>query len=152
MNAIARFIIRYFFKIAYTAGLVFIILFLSTTKAPSEFGLWKGTPATLAGIASVLVVTGIIGVYFTCRKSFAKTLRSIGLWTLIPGIIALLTSVFGINMIYSLTQKIVSLDVAKPIINSYIDTRVPKVWTLTVVYIFVGLFLYISGVIKQFSY
>lgn len=150
MNAVARFIIRYFFKIVYSFGLVFILLFLSTTKAPSELGLWKGTPTALAGIASLLVIVGVTGVYFTCQKSWAKSLRSLGLWTLIPGIIALLTSVYGANLIYPSVEKAIKLEVAKPIIDTYIDRRVPKVWILTVAYIFVGLFLYIIGVRKQF--
>lgn len=150
MNAVARFIIRYFFKIVYTLGLVFIIFFLSTTKAPSELGLWKGTPAALAGIASILVIVGVIGVYLTCQRSWARSLRSLGLWTLIPGIIALLTSVYGANLVYSLVEKTTRLEITQPIIDAYMDRRVPKVWTLTVAYIFIGLFLYITGVRKQF--
>ena len=150
MNALLRFIIRYVFKFLYSFGLVFIILFLSATKAPSEFGWWKGTPIALAGIALFLVVVGVFGVYFTCRRSWAKSFRSLGLWTLVPGVIALLISVYGANLIYLYVQKIVKLEVAKAIIDAYIEKRVPKVWILTAAYIFIGVLFYSIGVRKQF--
>lgn len=151
MNRLVRFIIRYFFKFLYTLGLVFLLLFLSTTKAPSELGLWQGTPAMLAGIASVLLIIGVVGVYFSCQRAWGKTLRSLGLWTLLPGVIGILISVYGVNLIYSFMEGLVSLDVAKPIIDGYIIRRVPQIFILTIAYIIIGLFLYISGVRKRFG-
>ena len=135
------------FRFFYMFGLSLIIPFvLSLALVPET--IWR-TPINLISGAIILILIGFWGL-LSVEKDLGRTLKFMGLATLIPAFISLFLSLFGEQLILSYLKNIYHVPFTKEIlslIEIYIEKTIPKFGFLTIGYFLLGLLLYVLGII-----
>lgn len=139
MKKIYSLILRPILAFLYILGLSFIIPFLLVTKLPEEIAV-KYNSILFLILSIILLLISVIGTLFI-KENLSKTLKSLAYYSLIPGILSLLTTLFGKDFL----TNIFTSKTLEPIITTYINSRVPKLWFLTIAYILLGIILYFLG-------
>jgi len=135
-------IIEYIARFFYFAGLTALIPLTPLLLFPQKL-----VEAKVAfGIALTLIFIGFFIVYIVSHSK-KVALRSLGLMTLIPGLLA-------VFFIYSGPRRITKLlnmfGEASPFLEKWITTYMPKGWLLASVYIILGCYLiWISYRVKR---
>ncbi len=120
-------------KIFYFAGLTALIPLIPLLLSPSQL-----VEAKYAfGFAIGLIFVGFLLVYWFSHSN-KLALRSLGLMTLIPGLLAVLFSYMGPRRQANLLR---SFGEASPFLEEWIRTYVPKAWLLAGIYIIIGVIL-----------
>ncbi|MBI4145081.1 hypothetical protein HY493_02640 [Candidatus Woesearchaeota archaeon] len=126
-------------SILYVTGLTLLFPFLYFLALPGA------TSPILLVTAVVLVVLSFFGFVWN-EGSINKALKTLSRITLIPGMIGVLFSVFGRDVILGYIQsKFVATPSIFTFVISNLETAVPKIRVLTVVYILLGIFLWFIG-------
>ena len=124
-------------SLVYVSGLTLLFPFLYFIALPGP------TSSTLLALAVILILFSFFG--FAWNKGRISTaLKSLGRITLIPGLIGVFFSILGKEFVIALIQPRVSaavLDVAL----LYVNRAVPKVQTLTIAYMILGVLLWFIG-------
>lgn len=139
MNKIYSIILRPILAFLYIIGLSFIIPFFISTSLPEEIAAKYNSVFFLIG-SIILILISIIGTFYI-KENLSKTLKSLAYYSLVPGILSILTTVFGKDFL----NNILTSETLQPIITAYLETRVPKLWFLTIAYILLGIILYFMG-------
>ncbi len=126
-------IVKYIAGVLYFAGLAALIPLVPLVFSPVEFV--RAQRAFL--ISLVLIVCGFLLVYWFSR-SRKIALRSLGMMTLIPGLV-------GVFLLYSgprrMSKLVAVLEEAPLLVEKYMTSQVPNAWLLAGVYIILGVFL-----------
>ncbi len=85
------------------------------------------------------MIISIIGTLYI-RESLAKTFKSLAYYSLVPGLLSLLTTIFGKDFLINFLTKYTKA--LEPVVTVYINTKIPKLWFLTIAYLLLGVILY----------
>lgn len=144
-SLITKFIIRYIAHALYFAGLSALIPLFAMHIVPS--GIFEPSKVVnqLTLVSLAFVLASIILIYY-CSRSFGRTLFNLGIITLIPGLIALIFSVFGQDVFFDFFEKhVFSFDKIRPVLGLFIEEYLPKVRFVTISYIILGSVLLFFG-------
>ncbi len=148
-RVILNLVISFIVNTAYITGLsmlipvIFLILFPKGVVALTEnnYKLLLVSLALIAASAAVL---------FLRKKSPKKTLRDLGMMTLVPGSAALLFMLFGKETIAGILRSYVINAHEVDLIINYVDSTLPKLGILMVGYIIIGaVFMYIGHRLRR---
>lgn len=139
MKKIYSILLRPILAFFYIVGLSFIIPFFLSTSLPEEIAVKYNSIFFLIG-SIILISISIIGTLFI-KETLSKTLKSLAYYSLIPGLLSILTTIFGKDFL----TKIFNSKTLEPIITAYLNARIPKLWFLAVAYISLGIILYFIG-------
>lgn len=142
--SITGFIVGIIAKLVYLSALTVLIPFgaMILTQKPS------GLPATLQFFPiSALALLGFsVLILLFHHRSLAHTLASLGWMTLLPGLGALGLMIFNREAVFTILGNFLGFGRIEPYIADYINSALPNVWFVTVVYIILGVVLiYIAG-------
>lgn len=142
-------IVRALAGLFYVAGLTVVIpLALFLISPPPDIVAMAYLTAYFT--AAVVVVLVSVIIIFWWKKSFGKTLKTLGVMTLIPGIIALLFTMYGKEVVLNwFSSRVPNFIHVEPILMRYVDIAVPKLGWLTFVYIVLGVGLFVWGMRHQ---
>jgi len=145
-SLLASLVINIVVHILYVAGLSTIIPLLVLRFFPEQ--LWESVvyakSALYFSFALVLVSVVILYLY---NKSVGKTFFNLGLITFIPGILAILFSVYNKEIIFNFVRNYFSqFDLLEPYLNTYLSHALPSVHALTVIYVFIGVVFLCVGI------
>lgn len=145
-------LLRIIFGFFFMTGLSALIPFVLVLKLPEQIsylgGMLTGDGYFILVVAAVLIFISVFGV-FLYRKTWSKTLFSLGLMSFGPGLISLLISFFGKKPLVILLSKIPEYDAVQSLAINYLDRTLPQLWYLTAAYISLGMILiYISYMIE----
>jgi ribose/xylose/arabinose/galactoside ABC-type transport system permease subunit len=96
------------------------------------------------GIAFAFVIGGFL-VLLLYKKRIDSALVSLGLMTLFPGVLALVLSYYHGEALLRWVGSIYGVKLLEPVLASYLQSALPKVYILVLVYILVGAFLVAWG-------
>ncbi len=134
---VARFvgiqIVKWVAELFYLAGLTALIPLLPLVLSPLKFIQAKQAFV----IALALIIVSFILVY-AASQSKKVALRALGLFTLIPGLLAVFFSYAGQRR---MAEMMGWFGQESPLFENYIETHVPKAWLLAGLYIIVGVAL-----------
>jgi len=131
-----RMLLIYFLKFIYLTGLTFLILYLFTTERPEQLTVVKATPYILFFVALGFIIVSVMELR-VILGTWKRTFRRLALFTLIPGILGAALAIFGEQLFFTIFP-----DTPAQIVTDYINRIAPKIWILTVAFIFVGFFFY----------
>jgi hypothetical protein len=120
-----RLFFRWLFGTLYVSGLTLLYLYLIL------FSFSAGSFILLA-IACALLLAGVIGTHWR-QKTKSRTLRALGLTTLIPGTVGVLLLAFGRATLNALLPQGIT-----PFVETYLAFALPKTAALAVVYFVLG--------------
>ena len=142
MNKFYALLLRPVFSFLYIIGLSFIIPYLLSTQLPEELAT-RYSSANFLIISIILLLTAIIGTFIIREEELGKTFKSLGFYSLIPGILSVITALFGKDLLINLLTKYNKA--FEPLIISYINSKITKLWFLTAAYIVLGIAFYYIG-------
>lgn len=123
----------------YVTGLTLLFPFLFFLSLPGA------TSPILLTIAVVLIVVSFFGFVWQ-EGRIGAALKTLSKITLIPGMIGVLFSIFGRDVVISYVQsKLLVPTLFMTLFINNIETAVPKIRVLTVVFILLGIFLWFLG-------
>jgi len=139
-------IIKAAVHLAYIAGLTILIpLFLLLISPPPDVAAIEFLGVYFL-VALALIVASVLALLWW-KASLAKTLKTLGSMTLIPGILALVFAINGREIVLAWFEtRILNFALVKPYFIQYLEQAVPKIWWLTVLYLLLGMFLILWGV------
>jgi len=142
-------LISWIASILYLASLTSLIPFgaLLLTSRPDRIpDTLQYLPHTALALVGVSVL--ILFIYY---RSFARTLASLGWMTLLPGLASLFFLIFKPEAVLDLLAKLViGFGKVEPLLASYLERTVPKLWIFILGYIALGIVLiYIAGKIER---
>lgn len=144
-NLLLEQVLRFFFKFLYLTGLTLLIPAIFTSDIPQQFWFFQNLTQNLFFYIVIgLIIISLFGMFLT-KGSMADALKSMGLMTLIPGFLALLTALFGEKIIIGPLQGLPLYSEMESLISHYLLISIPKMWILTVSYLIIGFVLYIIG-------
>ncbi len=146
MNCLHSWIIKHVWGFFYVSGLSIFIPFLASINLPTVLETLKvASTQTLLLSAIALTIIGIVGTYATAKNT-GQMLRWIGLYTLIPGLLGLAFSVINRQVVYSRAEKLVpAFTELRPVIDAYLEHTIPRLFTLPIVFMLVGTYLFWKG-------
>jgi hypothetical protein len=130
---------KWFGKFLYFIGLTALIPFLPVVLS-SPFSFNNLLEASVI-ISIILFSIGGFFVYLGV-SSVKKTFRTLGFATMFPAAVAFLFFLFGKKIILSLVSP---SDVLEDLIIPWVETYVPSVLTVAVIYVVIGLVLIFSS-------
>ena len=136
-HVLGRMLIGYLVSIAYIAALTFLLPLL---LIPST--LFSQVPTIVYICVGVIILCALLLLWL--KGDFGSALISLGLGTLIPGILGILFAVFGEEKFLGYLGQFVSISEVEPLIG-YVTANVPKLWIITAGYVLVGFLLYNWG-------
>ncbi|MEM3154309.1 MAG: hypothetical protein QW165_01945 [Candidatus Woesearchaeota archaeon] len=117
----------------YFAGLTALIPLMPLVLSPERF-----VQARYAfGVAVGSIVLGFV-LIFWFSKSRRNAFRSMGMFTLIPGLLAVAFAFMGPRRI---SEFLGMFGKVTPLLKQWIDSYVPKAWLLAGIYIILGVIL-----------
>lgn len=126
-------LVRTIAQVFYFAGLTALIPLMPLLLSPQQL---VGAKYAF-GFAFGFILAGFFFVYwFSDSKKVA--FRSLGLMTLIPGLFAVIFSFMGPRRMANFLRI---FGEASPVLESWIESYVPKAWLLAGIYIILGVFL-----------
>jgi len=117
----------------YFAGLTALIPIVPLVLSPIQFVNAQRAFA----VALAFIVFSFALVYLVSRSK-KIALRTLGMVTLVPGLIAVFFSYSGERR---MTEMVRWFGEASPLFEKYIETHVPKAWLLAGIYIILGVLL-----------
>lgn len=145
MKVIYKLILKPVFAFLYILGLSFIIPFLLSIKLPEEIVMEYSRyffNFNYIYVAIILIAISVIGTYYL-KMDLGKTCRSLAYYSLVPVFLSLITSIFGKELFISFLPEYTKE--LEPIIMGYINSKIPKLWILTISYVVLGIVLYFIG-------
>lgn len=147
-SGVVGFFIGWISKLFYIASLASLIPFgaMIITSVPAEIPVELGYfPLT----ALVLLIISVL-ILFCYHRNLARTLASLGLMTLVPGIGALVLMIVNKDVVFAIFARFLfGFGKIEPYLDSYIESAIPKTWLFIVAYILLGLLLlYVAGRIE----
>lgn len=147
---------KYEFSMAgFIVGFIAKLLYFSSLTALIPFGAMILTqktadlPATMHFLPlSALALLGFsVLILLFHHRSIAHTLASLGWMTLIPGLGALGFMIFNRDAVMNMLSSVIfGFGKIEPYVAAYLNSALPKVWVVIVVYILLGaILLYIAG-------
>lgn len=131
--------------IFYISGLSLVVPVLFLLFVPHQLlaAVAYARPILFSSAALVLVSVIVLYVY---NESVGRTFFSLGVATFVPGLIALLFSIYNKEIIFAFIENyIAGFEMIEPVINSYLEHALPTVWIVTAVYLAVGfVFIYVG--------
>ena len=143
MNRIYSIILRPVLAFLYILGLSFIIPYLLSSQLPEEIAVKYSSTFFLTG-SIILIVISIIITFIIKKEDLGSTLKSLGYYSLVPGILSILTAIFGKELLINFLTKYATTAL-QPVITTYINSKITKLWFLTIAYILLGIILYLIG-------
>ncbi len=137
---------RLFISVVYITGLTMLIPFIFFVVFPSDLGVVSSsTPTTLVWTAASMIIISFF-VTLAYQKSLGRSLKALGRVTFIPGLIGLVFSMFGrdLLLLYFAGTNPAFVQI-KQLIELYIDTAVPRVRYLTFAFFVLGMVLWLVG-------
>lgn len=134
-----------FFKFLYISGLAFIIPYVLALQLPPAIIVLSGTRHAMLAIAIFLVLFSFYGVFSQNRYRLNKTLKQMGIMTLVPGLLSLFFSLFGEYILLAIAKTLENYSTINELVMTYIDHAIIKVRILTLCFIFLGIILYYAG-------
>lgn len=126
-------ILLFFFRMSYILGLTTIIPFVFF-----GYNIRSAFQFFIFGFSIFLIGFSCIGII---RIKKEKGLISIGLITLIPACISLVFSIGGRELFFLFAEKyIIGFSRLEPLVINYLNKTIPKVYAITFIYFFIGLF------------
>ncbi len=131
-------------KFFYFAGLTALIPLVPLLFSPQEL-----VEAKFAfGIALGSILLGFICIYLFSGKRYIAY-RTLGLFTLIPGLLAIIFGFLGPRRVAELYRTI-EVPFVDPLIEKWLQQSVPNAWLLAGIYIIVGVgFIWLSLKVKK---
>jgi len=137
--SLKNFILTVLAHSAYLSGLALIIP-LSIIIVFSKFVV-AGSVLKLLTTAVLLICAGAAMMYFATRSE-SRTLRSLGITTLIPALLSVLLMFVNQQLVFATISFYVrDFQKVEPFIQRYLEQRVPHSLFLTVGYLIVGIIL-----------
>ena len=130
-------VLEWVLSFAYVSGLTMLFPFVYFLALPGT------TSPTLFGVAAALIGVSVVGFLFL-QGGFGHALKALSKITMIPGIIGVVFSFFGEDVILSLLPRAIPAD-ALTLAKTYLDQAIPKIRVLTIIYIALGVFLWWLG-------
>lgn len=129
---------RWIFLFFYFAGLTFLIPSIISTSIPQSIFIFSGSPLFLILISILLILIGIIGMYFL-KGDMKYAMRVLGWATIIPVLIAIFIFIFGSQFVLTLAERFEAIE---PIVD-HLLAGVPRAGYLIASYavIAIGWFL-----------
>ena len=141
MNKIYSLILKPVLAFLFVLGLSFIIPVILSASLPEDITSLYASVSFLI-VSVILIIISVAGTLYI-SKDIAHMFRNLGLYSIIPGVIAMITTVFGREVLVVFFS--VNSETLQPIITAYLDARVPKLWILTASYLILGIVLYYIG-------
>jgi hypothetical protein len=117
-------------RLFYFAGLTVLIPLMPLVLSPHELPAYR--QAFAVAIGSIIVGFALVFYFSKSRKT---AWRVLGLFTLIPGLLAVIFSYLGSRR---MAEFLGSFGNVSPYLEFWIETYVPKAWLLAGLYIIVG--------------
>ena len=135
-------------RVMYVTGLTLLIPFVFLMLLPElpegQIFWFSVTPAIFSFSTALIIISFVI--LFWRQRRIGRTLKSLGLITLIPGAAGLMLGLLGRKAIFNfLSSAIVGFETVEPVINFYLDNAIPKIMLLTVSFIFLGILMWLMG-------
>jgi len=127
----------------YAIGLTLgIPLFLFIVFSPTEITGRFVASAIFAG----LVIISAVAILYAWTGSLRETLLRMSYFTLIPAGIAIVLNFYSLEVFYATAETLIAdFEIVEPLINSYIEQRVPKLTPLIIGYVVIGITLLITA-------
>jgi len=144
-SLLASLVVNIVAHVLYVAGLSTVIPLLVLRFFPEQ--LWASVIFARSALyfAFALVLVSVVILYLY-NHSVGKTFFNLGLTTFIPGILAVLFSIYNKEIIFNFVRKyVVQFELLEPYIETYLAHALPGVHALTGAYILIGvLFLFVG--------
>ena len=137
LRFLRNFFILYIFRIIYLLGLGSFLLYIFSTGVPSDTR-YSYTSTWILTMAILLITISIIGVFWTERKSWKKTLFYLGLMSFIPGILSVILISLGGEIIPHIIWRLSFPGQLGKVILLWLERSIPKAIGVSVIYIAIG--------------
>ncbi|MBD3318475.1 hypothetical protein GF342_01045 [Candidatus Woesearchaeota archaeon] len=127
----------------YTLGLTMVIpLFFLVIFPYRDLGI--GFVITV--LMSVAFVSFAFFIWYGYTRSLKKTLYHLSLATLIPSVIAIILNFYSAEVFFATIQaSAAEFETVRPLLESYLEQKVPKITTIIVGYFVIGLGLFVTS-------
>ena len=137
---------RLFISIVYITGLTLLIPFVFLFVFPESMDVVSPALSQALVWAAVCMVVVSFVVTVRYRKSVGVALKSLGRVTFIPGLIGIVFSMFGRDIILLyMAARIPAFEQVRELVELYLDNAVPKVRVLTFGFFILGTVLWLLG-------
>src|SRR3989338_6151020 len=139
MGRFLFFIVRPVLAIMYTAGLGLLIPYLLVLGLPAEVeGRVPSFSLPLLGGAIALIAIAVFAT-FLLRDSYRQAVRSIALYSFIPGALAGVVFFYGRDTVMRSVAQYGSE--VEAFVSLYLDSKIPQIGYLAAAYVLVGIAL-----------
>lgn len=149
LRVIIGLLIRYAVALLYELALASLLPLLGLMFTP-EFQLDSSFAQALA-LAIFFIISGFL-ILLLYKKRIDKALISLGMMTLFPGVLALLISFYQKDAFIRWAGSFYGFEKVQPLVESYLQSALPKVNIVVLIYILVGTFLIAWGMHYQQIY
>ena len=135
-------VLQWIFGTLYFFGLTFLLAFLLTKSIPAQLGMFKSAHQVLLVVSISMVIIGLFGMLYS-KHDFTKTLSALGRATLVPGLLGVIISITGKDIVIKMVERSINIKPIKELLILSLDKASSQVWMLTLSYIVIGISLYI---------
>jgi len=145
-SVIAKVVINILVNAVYAFSLSVLVPLMLMVFFPEQ--LWPNVfyakPVIFLAVGLVFLSMGLLYIY---TGSAGKTFFRLGLVTFLPGFLALVFSFYSKEIVFGMIEKYIGpFYLVEPYLGSYFEMVLPKVLTLAIAYLALGVFLIYIGV------